>query len=92
DPVIPPRHACPLTESELNVFRETLQGALDENRLPPGYGILPDEWHDEQYPTVEVICTGRKGGKELSVWLPDFIWRPWAKLWVLGLFILDCIL
>ncbi|THU88654.1 hypothetical protein K435DRAFT_866076 [Dendrothele bispora CBS 962.96] len=62
-PVKPPRHACPFSEDEMQLFRDSLEAAVQADIVPHGYGILPEEWSDKHYPTVEIIRTGRKGGK-----------------------------
>lgn len=74
-PVKTPRHICPFTNEEMAIFDETLQLAVEAEILPIGYGICPEEWEDNHYPSVEIIQTGRKGAKELSVQLPDFVWQ-----------------
>ncbi|KAE9386033.1 hypothetical protein BT96DRAFT_960656 [Gymnopus androsaceus JB14] len=74
------------------IFDETLQLAVEAEILPIGYGICPEEWEDNHYPSVEIIQTGRKGAKELSVQLPDFVWRPRAHLWTLGLSVMEQII
>jgi hypothetical protein len=51
--------------------------------------LIPDEWEDNEYPSVEIIRSGRRGGKELRVALPDFVWRPRAELWGQALDILS---
>ncbi|KAJ3872081.1 hypothetical protein F5051DRAFT_463562 [Lentinula edodes] len=88
-PVKTPRHICPLTNEEMAIFNEALQLAVAQGIVPVGYGICPEEWKDNHYPSIEIIQTGRKGAKEISVQLPDFIWRPRAHLWTLGLNILE---
>ncbi|KAJ3863520.1 hypothetical protein EV359DRAFT_42982, partial [Lentinula novae-zelandiae] len=88
-PVKTPRHICPLTNKEMAIFNEALQLAVAQGIVPVGYGICPEEWKDNHYPSIEIIQTGRKGAKEISVQLPDFIWRPRAHLWTLGLNILE---
>ncbi|KAF5390468.1 hypothetical protein D9757_005167 [Collybiopsis confluens] len=88
----PPRHSSPFNDEELHLFEETLEAAVHANITPVGYGIHPDEWEDSIYPTIEMIRTGRKGGREISVQLPDHIWRPRGQLWTLGLSIMDRIL
>lgn len=57
---------------------------------PPGFGLLPEEWGDEGYPSVEPIPYGKRGGtKEIA--LPDHIWRPRAILWGQSLFVLNAL-
>ncbi|KAF5367259.1 hypothetical protein D9757_011704 [Collybiopsis confluens] len=89
----PPRHSSPFNDEELHLFEETLEAAVHANITPVGYGIHPDEWEDSIYPTIEMIRTGRKGGREISVQLPDHIWPgnhedicgPWdLALWIVS--------
>ncbi|KAJ3712637.1 hypothetical protein C8R42DRAFT_615362 [Lentinula raphanica] len=87
-----PRHDCPFTDDEYAVFTEAIQVAGEQKILPHGYGVRPEEWDNDYYPSIEVICSGRKGGKEISVQLPCFVWQPRAELWALGLSIMDRIL
>jgi hypothetical protein len=88
-----PKHANPFPDEEFQrAFDEALAVILDqdaETEIPLGYGLLPEEWEDEEYPSVEIIRTGRRGGKELRVALPDFEWRPRAVLWGQALDIMD---
>jgi hypothetical protein len=59
--------------------------------LPPGFGLLPDEWDEDEYPAVEHIPYGpRHGTKEIS--LPHHIWYPRAILWGQALFVLNALL
>ncbi|KIK50907.1 hypothetical protein GYMLUDRAFT_252524 [Collybiopsis luxurians FD-317 M1] len=61
---------------ELHLFEAGLSSAARQKILPPGYGICADEWEDHHYPAVEIIRSGCKGGKEISVQLLTFIWYP----------------
>ncbi|KIK52362.1 hypothetical protein GYMLUDRAFT_251303 [Collybiopsis luxurians FD-317 M1] len=91
-PVKAPRASCPFTGDELHLYEAGLSSAARQKILPPGYGICADEWEDDHYPAVEIIRSGRKGGKEISVQLPTFIWYPRGHLWVLALSIMERIL
>jgi hypothetical protein len=42
---------------------------------------LPEEWEDGEYPSYEIIRSGKRTGRGLRVALPDFIWRRRAELW-----------
>ncbi|KAF9066031.1 hypothetical protein BDP27DRAFT_1228229, partial [Rhodocollybia butyracea] len=87
-----PCHTCPLTAKEVQVFEGALQAASKANIMSHGYGIRPEEWRETYYPIDETIRTERKGGKELVIQLPKFVWRPRAHLWTLGLSIMDRII
>ncbi|KAI0695885.1 hypothetical protein BC835DRAFT_1272659, partial [Cytidiella melzeri] len=67
-------------ESE-QVFRAALVIIQDSQVVPGGYGLLPDEWEDNTYPTLEVLRSGRRGRREITVSLAENIWRPRAELW-----------
>ncbi|KAF5340537.1 hypothetical protein D9758_015819 [Tetrapyrgos nigripes] len=90
DPVKTPRHQNPFAGEprKLACFAKALAKLTDKGCVPRGYGIRPEEWGDEGYPSVETIHTGRRGSKELSISLPDEIWRPRAELWAQGLYLL----
>lgn len=90
DPVPVPKHANPFSDDEtMSLFHDTLSVAHDADIIPPGYGLLPHEWEDGVYPTYEILKSGRRGGKQLRVALPDSIWRPRAEMWGRGLAILN---
>ncbi|KAJ7732233.1 hypothetical protein DFH07DRAFT_755339, partial [Mycena maculata] len=85
-----PKYANPFTSDEtLHTFHQALAIADAQGVVPEGYGLLPDEWEDGTYPSFETLKSGRRGGKELQVPLPDFIWRPRAEMWGRGLEILN---
>ncbi|KAJ7146580.1 hypothetical protein C8R44DRAFT_600207, partial [Mycena epipterygia] len=85
-----PKHANPFDDDELmQLFYDSLESAIQDDLVPPGYGLLPQEWDDEGYPTFEILKSGRRGGRQLRVSLPDYIWRPRAEMWGRGLAILD---
>ncbi|KAJ7793220.1 hypothetical protein B0H14DRAFT_2393724, partial [Mycena olivaceomarginata] len=82
EPVPVPKHANPFPEDEtMQLFHDTLSAAEEIGLIPPGYGLLPDEWEDGIYPSYEILKSGRRGGKALRVALPDSIWRPRAEMW-----------
>lgn len=89
EPVAVPKHANPFSDNALAVFDSTLAEANRLQILPPGYGMLPEEWENGSYPAFEILKSGRKRSKELQVALPDLIWRPRAQLWVRALAVLD---
>ena len=64
------------------LFFEALRRVLLDEAIPAGYNIHPNEWEPEGYPTIEVIRSGRRGRREITVGLADEIWRPRAIRWV----------
>lgn len=89
EPVAVPKHKSPFDGDALELFNATLGEADHLQIIPPGYGLLQDEWETETYPAFEILKSGRKGSKELRVALPDSIWRPRAELWGRALAIFD---
>ena len=85
-----PKHQPPF---EGHANEDVLQAALEraiveldaEDIIPLGYGMRPEEWGSEGYPTVECIQVGRRGRKEYYVSLTDKLWRPRAIRWVQAL-------
>ncbi|KAI0695883.1 hypothetical protein BC835DRAFT_1272714, partial [Cytidiella melzeri] len=53
----------------------------DSHVVPGGYGLLPDEWEDSTYPTLEVLRSSRRGRREITISLPETVWQPRAELW-----------
>ncbi|KAJ6593136.1 hypothetical protein B0H19DRAFT_1204903 [Mycena capillaripes] len=85
-----PKHANPFDDNEsMQLFYDTLEAAIQDSLVPEGYGLLPDEWDEDGYPTFEILKSGRRGSKQLWVALPDSIWRPRAQMWGRALYILD---
>lgn len=92
-PVAVPRSHMPFTsDAAKNLFANVLDQLHQTGALPQGYGILPNEWGPNGYPTIEYIPTSRRGRKSLEITLADCIWRPRAGLWVQGLFVLNRVL
>ncbi|KAJ7722827.1 hypothetical protein B0H16DRAFT_493308, partial [Mycena metata] len=90
DAVPVPKHADPFSDDEsMELFYASLEEAIHQRLVPPGYGLRPEEWGDEGYPSVEVLKSGRRGGKKLRVALPDAIWRPRAEMWGRALAVLE---
>ncbi|KDR81020.1 hypothetical protein GALMADRAFT_46025, partial [Galerina marginata CBS 339.88] len=84
-PAVPvPSKSCPFGVAGLALFETLFSQVTDQVIIPPGYGIKEEEWDDGEYPSVETLRTGKKR-KELSVSLPDSIWRPRGERWVQGL-------
>jgi hypothetical protein len=56
DTVDVPAHDDPFTDPEhRQVFEDTLDAAIRSNMLPAGYGLLQDEWEEDEYPSIEII-------------------------------------
>ncbi|KAJ7869213.1 hypothetical protein B0H14DRAFT_2346163 [Mycena olivaceomarginata] len=54
EPVPVPKHANPFPEDEtMQLFHDTLSAAEEIGLIPPGYGLLPDEWEDGVYPAMK---------------------------------------
>ncbi|KAF8880144.1 hypothetical protein BD779DRAFT_1446406, partial [Infundibulicybe gibba] len=69
------------SDQHMDAFETTLRVMKAQDIIPTDIGLLPAEWEDGDYPSVEVINLGRGGSKELYISLPDTIWRPRAILW-----------
>jgi hypothetical protein len=80
------------SQEDLDAFHHALTAMEDGSIVPDGYGILPEEWDEDDYPNFEIIRTGRRGTKQLRISLPDEIWRPRAEQWVQGLYAMTRIL
>ncbi|KAJ7745292.1 hypothetical protein B0H16DRAFT_976425 [Mycena metata] len=90
EPVPVPKHANPFDDDESTaLFYDALEEAIHRELVPPGYGLLPEEWGDDGYPTFGILKSGRRGGRQLRVALPDAIWRPRAEMWGRALSILN---
>lgn len=75
-----------------DVFHEAFRLVQEQEIVPVGYNILPHEWDNGIYPSIEVIRTGRRGRREITVGLDDEIWRPRAILWVQAVDVLTRVL
>lgn len=70
-------------ESDLQeiVFAELLEEATEDNVAPEGYGVLPNEWEEDEYPSAELLQVGNKLSGETVIYLPVHIWLPRAQKW-----------
>lgn len=89
DAVPVPKHANPFSGEAEQVFEDALERVRAARIIPEGYGLLEDEWEDGVYPSFQILKSGRRGGKELRIALPDFVWRPRAILWGQALDVLN---
>jgi hypothetical protein len=87
-----PKHRNPLTSQQLWTFEYALEELKRRDFIPPGYGLMSNEWEDGEYPAVETIKVGWKKQNKLLVLLPDEVWRPRAEQWARSLYILNSIL
>ncbi|KAL0060477.1 hypothetical protein AAF712_012760, partial [Marasmius tenuissimus] len=87
-----PRYPPPFDTTQLELFARALTVADEQRLIPGGYGVRSEEWEDGEYPSYEVLRSGKKGTQELRVDLPDHIWRPRAEKWVQALDILNYML
>ncbi|KAJ7705169.1 hypothetical protein B0H16DRAFT_1827476, partial [Mycena metata] len=85
-PIKVARHRSPFQDLDSeNTFLEILDDLLSHpDILPEDYGILEDEWDEDNYPEVESIRPGTSG-KELLVILPRADWFPRAAQWAQAL-------
>lgn len=91
-PQVPESHNPFNNDDVEHVFHEAFHLVCEEGVVPAGYNILPNEWDEDGYPTVEILRTGRRGRREIKVGLTDEIWRPRAVLWVQALDVLTRLL
>ncbi|KAF8208238.1 hypothetical protein K438DRAFT_1438421, partial [Mycena galopus ATCC 62051] len=78
-------HESPFDNAEQEgVFIDLLENVFEENGLPEDYGVCKEEWDQEDYPEIEVICPGTRG-KEISVVLPRDMWFPRVLRWAQAL-------
>ncbi|KAJ6502955.1 hypothetical protein C8R47DRAFT_969545, partial [Mycena vitilis] len=84
-PVKVARHRSPFDDADSETaFLDLLEEVLSNPDLPEDYGILEDEWEEDDYPEIESIKPGISG-KELLIVLPRAEWFPKAAQWVQAL-------
>jgi hypothetical protein len=77
-----PKHTNLFNSAEAeDIFKQAFNIVVEQGILPEGYGLLQEDWDDGEYPSFEMIRSGRRSGKELRIALPDFIWRRRAEVW-----------
>jgi hypothetical protein len=88
-PVKVPHHSNPFldTPDAEKVFHDQFVNACASDVIPKHFGVLPEEWDANEYPTHQSLKCGRKGD-ELVIELPESIWLPRAVAWAQGLFIM----
>ncbi|KAJ6518490.1 hypothetical protein DFH09DRAFT_1427334 [Mycena vulgaris] len=92
-PIKVARHSSPFEDEEVEAdFLQLLSAVLSQvDELPENYGVLPEEWDDDDYDEIETIRTGTNG-KELVVVLPRSDWFPRAVQWAQALDLLNRVL
>ncbi|KAJ7635201.1 hypothetical protein FB45DRAFT_670811, partial [Roridomyces roridus] len=85
-PVKVARHFSPFKNAHVEQqFLLLMESVLAEvEHAPGGYGVLSEEWEEEEYPEIEVFCPGTRG-KEVTAILPRGIWYPRAVAWARSL-------
>jgi hypothetical protein len=93
EPVKVAQHRSPFKDEDLQQHFLSLLEALfaEPGVLPEDYGVLEDEWEEEDYPEIEVFRPGTKG-KVLTVILPRDDWFPRAVRWAQALDLMTRIL
>lgn len=72
-----------------NNFFSVLAEVVREEITPAGYGLLREEWDEDDYPDVEILLSGKRMTTKNSVSLAHPIWMQRARLWVQGLNVLS---
>ena len=70
EPVAVPKHSSPFqNQPELHqTFMENLCLLGHAGNIPPGFGLLPDEWDEDGYPATKHISYGpRQRTKEIPL-------------------------
>ena len=59
-----------------------LECVILEDITPTGYGLLPEEFAEEDgEPATEYIPIGQRGTRFVTISLAEPIWTTWAKIW-----------
>ncbi|KAJ7183656.1 hypothetical protein C8R46DRAFT_1159146 [Mycena filopes] len=91
DAIEVPDHRNPFSDDtgSESLFFELLAEVVEEEVIPTGYGVLPEEWGEDGYPDVEILTAGKRGKTKIRVSLANPIWRQRAELWVQALNVLS---
>ncbi|KAJ3925103.1 MAG: hypothetical protein NXY57DRAFT_907481 [Lentinula lateritia] len=83
EPVPTPKHNSPFLgrPDKLQLFCEAIEEFDYAKVIPVNYYLRSEEWENGDYPTFEIIPSGRRGTKELRIDLPHTIWFPRAIQW-----------
>lgn len=88
-PVPVARHRNPFeTDEEEAEFFSLLGAVANGNIVPAGYGVLQEEWDEDNYPEREIINVGARA-VELEVTLTREVWLPRAICWAQGLDVME---
>ena len=79
------------SENAFQLFQQTLQQLQNQEIVPHGYGVSPEEVQSERCPTEEIIQSGRRGRKETHIILPVMVWLPRAIQWCQALEVMTTI-
>ncbi|KAJ7584221.1 hypothetical protein C8J56DRAFT_863611 [Mycena floridula] len=85
DAIDVPKATSPFTETGEQLFWAAFQAVQENNIVPAGYCIQPDEWESfgGSYPKTEQIPVGAR--KKVQIELPVHDWYPRACTWVQAL-------
>jgi len=73
------------------LFFTALNDITTAGLIPIGYGLTPQEWDDDGYPTIELTTYGCRK-KEIVVELPAGVWLPRAVAWGQGLHVMQTLM
>ena len=82
---------CPFDQVQLDLFESGLSLLEQHGDLPQGFGVDPEEWGPDGYPTTEEITVGLRK-KSYPISLPDGVWRPRAERWARASYMMDLVL
>jgi hypothetical protein len=91
EPIQAPESNNPFnSDVKFSAFEVMLSAMKEEQRVPIGYGLLPNEWEafGGQYQPYHDI-PARNRTQELRIDLPHHIWHPRAILWAQGLMLMN---
>ncbi|PSR71725.1 hypothetical protein PHLCEN_2v12399 [Hermanssonia centrifuga] len=91
EPIPVPDNFTPFVDEDSSqLFHDTWEVYKDINVLPPnGYGVHEDEMEEGGYESFEILRMGKRGGKEMTISLPEHIWRRRAEQWAKGLYLMN---
>ena len=92
EPIEVPDGTSPFVDAASeHIFLEAWETYKVAAVIPEGYGVLPEEMHGD-YETYEILRTGKRGGKEMEIPLPEHVWRRRTELWAKGLHLMNHVL
>ena len=88
EPVNVPENVDPFpSDDHREAFWTVLTQVREDEMIPQGFGLLPEEQEDGIYPSYEIITVGRRRA-EYTVELPNELWWARSVLWSQALDIL----